>query len=434
MLRVGVVLRVAPVNANVTHVLPPQPPKVVVLTMIPNGGAVAEALRILGFNPYLFEDSIRKGRILTHPQEWMSVLRHEKPFSFDILRIPQASHGAGGPAPRRSANAHLPPPRDYDSLVGPPATIAFEAILKVCPRSTRVILVEETDKLAWEKDMDQWLRPLAARCEKSTRWWQDSRLHTMLLDMVDLRRALINPDDPRKSRRARAPALSSAAVAAQNVPLAQQQATLRLAGALDLFEQHVKEVVPSERLLVYRVQDGWQPLCDFLQVPVPTPPPPSSSRAAESDAACAPRTPIPFPRHSNGSDVLSFVDQGMRKANTIALLIVLSAAALGLLLLSSFRDELRDFYGEYHNHVRRDFEPYLEEEERLRESGEESRLTTHKVLFLAKKSTQQFGEAYEKEGGAAKSMSGMLRRFTGTPTTEPKTTAATTAERAEQRQ
>jgi hypothetical protein len=41
------------------------------------------------------------------------------------------------------------------------------------------------------------------------------------------------------------------------------------------FERHneqVKAVVPSERLLVWSVTEGWEPLCDFLDVPVPSEP------------------------------------------------------------------------------------------------------------------------------------------------------------------
>ncbi|KAH8161408.1 hypothetical protein CIB48_g6835 [Xylaria polymorpha] len=40
----------------------------------------------------------------------------------------------------------------------------------------------------------------------------------------------------------------------------------------DVFTRHyadVKKMVPPERLLEYRVQDGWEPLCKFLDVPVP---------------------------------------------------------------------------------------------------------------------------------------------------------------------
>jgi hypothetical protein len=430
MLRVGVLLRVASAGAaTAPQASRPTQLRVIVLSMVPNGGAMTEALRILGYNPYNFELSIRKGGILTHPQEWVSVLRREKPFNFDILKIPElAADAAGGKAKRKNDNTPPPPPRYYDSLVGPPATIAFEAILKECPRSTRVILVEEPDKLAWEKDMDQWLRPLAVRCEKSTRWGQTPHLHMMLQDMVDLRRALIDPADVRKGR-VRLLASSSAAAMAQNVPLAHQQTTLRLSGALDLFEQHVKEVVPPERLLVYRVQEGWKPLCDFLHVPVPTTAA-SSSSSAPADAAAdasgegratsvtAPNEPIPFPPNSNGSDVLTFINQGVLKANAVGFLFLLSAAALALLVLASFRDELRSFHSDYRSYILQDLEPYLEEERRTRESGGESQLTAHKALVIAKRSTHRFGQEYEKEGGAAKSMTGVLRRFIGMPDAE----------------
>ncbi|KAI1827628.1 P-loop containing nucleoside triphosphate hydrolase protein [Xylaria intraflava] len=40
----------------------------------------------------------------------------------------------------------------------------------------------------------------------------------------------------------------------------------------DVFTRHyaeVKKLVPPEKLLEYRVQDGWEPLCKFLDVPVP---------------------------------------------------------------------------------------------------------------------------------------------------------------------
>lgn len=42
--------------------------------------------------------------------------------------------------------------------------------------------------------------------------------------------------------------------------------------AIQVFERHnqeVKERVPKERLLVYRLGDGWEPLCDFLGVEAP---------------------------------------------------------------------------------------------------------------------------------------------------------------------
>jgi hypothetical protein len=42
--------------------------------------------------------------------------------------------------------------------------------------------------------------------------------------------------------------------------------------AIEIFNQHIEEVkkyVPPERLLVYNVKEGWEPLCIFLGVEVP---------------------------------------------------------------------------------------------------------------------------------------------------------------------
>ncbi|WP_317932362.1 sulfotransferase family protein [Halioxenophilus sp. WMMB6] len=41
---------------------------------------------------------------------------------------------------------------------------------------------------------------------------------------------------------------------------------------IERFHEHVdavKAAIPADRLLVFEVKDGWQPLCDFLEVPVP---------------------------------------------------------------------------------------------------------------------------------------------------------------------
>jgi hypothetical protein len=38
------------------------------------------------------------------------------------------------------------------------------------------------------------------------------------------------------------------------------------------FNEQVKEAIPAERLLVWQVTDGWEPLCEFLEVDVPDEP------------------------------------------------------------------------------------------------------------------------------------------------------------------
>jgi hypothetical protein len=57
--------------------------------------------------------------------------------------------------------------------------------------------------------------------------------------------------------------------------------------ALDVYRRHNEEViahVPPERLLVFDVKEGWEPLCRFLGVPVPNTPFPHLNDAAEFKA------------------------------------------------------------------------------------------------------------------------------------------------------
>jgi hypothetical protein len=54
---------------------------------------------------------------------------------------------------------------------------------------------------------------------------------------------------------------------------------------LPYFEQRVEEIkqaLPSDRLLVYEVKQGWQPLCDFLDVPIPDGPFPHANSREET--------------------------------------------------------------------------------------------------------------------------------------------------------
>jgi hypothetical protein len=54
--------------------------------------------------------------------------------------------------------------------------------------------------------------------------------------------------------------------------------------AIEVFKRHnaeVQRVVPPERLLVYDVKQGWEPLCRFLNVPVPDKPFPHLNDTAE---------------------------------------------------------------------------------------------------------------------------------------------------------
>ena len=42
--------------------------------------------------------------------------------------------------------------------------------------------------------------------------------------------------------------------------------------AINIYKEHIRqvlEIVPSEKLLLFDVRDGWEPLCTFLQKPIP---------------------------------------------------------------------------------------------------------------------------------------------------------------------
>lgn len=47
------------------------------------------------------------------------------------------------------------------------------------------------------------------------------------------------------------------------------------------YSQQVKQDIPPERLLVFDVGEGWEPLCTFLRVPIPQTPFPRENPAAE---------------------------------------------------------------------------------------------------------------------------------------------------------
>ncbi len=45
-----------------------------------------------------------------------------------------------------------------------------------------------------------------------------------------------------------------------------------MASAMEAYEEDIKRSLPADRLLVWSVADGWEPLCEFLELPVPDQP------------------------------------------------------------------------------------------------------------------------------------------------------------------
>jgi hypothetical protein len=53
--------------------------------------------------------------------------------------------------------------------------------------------------------------------------------------------------------------------------------------AMLAYNEQVKATIPAERLLIWSVADGWEPLCEFLGVPVPEQPFPRVNDSAQFD-------------------------------------------------------------------------------------------------------------------------------------------------------
>ena len=54
--------------------------------------------------------------------------------------------------------------------------------------------------------------------------------------------------------------------------------------AIAKYKRHVEEVqyyIPSDRLLLHEAKDGWEPLCEFLNLKVPTEPYPRSNKGSD---------------------------------------------------------------------------------------------------------------------------------------------------------
>lgn len=74
--------------------------------------------------------------------------------------------------------------------------------------------------------------------------------------------------------------------------------------ALAVFHAHneqVKQRVPPEKLLVYEVSEGWEPLCAFLGVPVPTDQPFPALNDREAFLARIQQGIPPVTRHDSGA-------------------------------------------------------------------------------------------------------------------------------------
>ena len=95
-----------------------------------------------------------------------------------------------------------------------------------------------------------------------------------------------------------------------------------MAEGLADFEANVKDVVSEGRLLVFHREDGWQPLCDFLDIPTP--------EATDSQGNPIPE---PFPAHDDGTKTLESFIVRLRRAGQLSNVLVYSLAFIVVIQL-----------------------------------------------------------------------------------------------------
>eukprot|EP00331_Platyophrya_macrostoma_P031053 CAMPEP_0176439804 /NCGR_PEP_ID=MMETSP0127-20121128/20179_1 /TAXON_ID=938130 /ORGANISM="Platyophrya macrostoma, Strain WH" /LENGTH=324 /DNA_ID=CAMNT_0017824179 /DNA_START=25 /DNA_END=999 /DNA_ORIENTATION=- len=306
--------------------------------MVPSGGYMAPALEQLGFKPYCFPNVYQRGNASTHPQEWASILEGKKSFDGKILQ------------------------NKFDAIVGPPASIAFDRVLKDCPAFsiafdrvlkdcpafTKVVLVEEADKEGWARDVEQYVTPLLQTTKKNSKRSIGMHFHNMIVRML--------PDDKKLGRVA----------------------------ALEMFEERVKRSVPEGRLLVYRLGDGWQPLCQFLDKPVPK----------DEDGNEA-----PFVSHNeNGFECCSHLEDRIHRASRITWY---AAFVLGCMSLVAFYPML----GGVSNLVKEYYQDYKlafsSEIKTLQDEGREKDMTLRRAMVMSKKVTMEFEDKFKDKALSA---------------------------------
>ena len=139
----------------------------------------------------------------------------------------------------------------FEATVDWPGSFFYKELIEAYPDAKVLLSVREAD--AWERSMretiwglfygDTLTRDLSsARCRVDPKW------HGYIEMMQEMWKQSGLIDD------------------------AERTDSESMKAAMERCNEEVRETVPSDRLLVWSVADGWEPLCRFLEVPVPETP------------------------------------------------------------------------------------------------------------------------------------------------------------------
>jgi hypothetical protein len=139
----------------------------------------------------------------------------------------------------------------FEATVDWPGSFFYKQLSEFYPDAK--VLLSIRDAEAWERSMrdtiwglfygDMLIRDLSqARCRVDAKW----RGYLELMEEMWEQSGLIS-------------------AGAETTPESMQ-------AAMERFNAEVQDNVPADRLLVWSVGDGWEPLCEFLELPVPDTP------------------------------------------------------------------------------------------------------------------------------------------------------------------
>ena len=176
---------------------------------------MAKALEILGFKVYDWKE-----HVTIHVDEWLDIYLKGKTPDFASMY------------------------KDVDAVTDHPAGFWYEEILQAFPDAMVILNVRESEDV-WlkskvrENDVDMYLK-----AGFLVRWLMRNWSHRKYYALLDC--------------------MNVAAVGSL-----QTESTVLFRKKYREHNERVQTVIPKERLLVYNVKQGWEPLCEFLGCEVP---------------------------------------------------------------------------------------------------------------------------------------------------------------------
>ena len=139
---------------------------------------------------------------------------------------------------------------EHESTVDWPGSFFYRELAEAYPEAKVVLSVRDPE--AWEKSM------------RDTIW--DTIYGQSLMAHISKARELVDPDWQHYMR------LMARMWAAQGIFNGPELWPGQLAEAIARYQEQVQRNIPQDRLLVWSVGEGWEPLCRFLEVDVPDAP------------------------------------------------------------------------------------------------------------------------------------------------------------------